>query len=116
MATDQKRARADRHGSEGGEPNCRPRKIVHQTKRPARVQRAMEIRAFALKLLGEQGRWTRWFHGPEVLRFENSRFSIIFYVKQPVPLDLRERFRIGPLGWGSMAWNCGTSRSEKSSI
>ena len=60
----------------------------------------MEIRAFALKLLGEQGRWTRWFHGPEVLRFENTRFSIIFYVKQPVPLDLRERFRIGPLGWG----------------
>ena len=60
----------------------------------------MEIRAFALKLLGEQGRWTMLYHGTEVLRFEDSRFSMIFYVKPPVPLELRERFRIGPLGWG----------------
>ena len=60
----------------------------------------MEIRAFALKLLGEQGRWTRLYNGPEVLRFEDSRFSIIFYVKPLVPLELRERFRICPLGWG----------------
>ena len=60
----------------------------------------MEIRAFALKLLGEQGRWKTLFHGPEVLRYENSRFLIMFQVKQPVPVELRERFRIGPLGWG----------------
>ncbi|HEY6342940.1 MAG TPA: hypothetical protein VIY49_15715 [Bryobacteraceae bacterium] len=60
----------------------------------------MEIRAFALKLLGERGQWTTLFHGPEVLRFENSRFLIMFYIKQPVPLELRERFRIGPQGWG----------------
>ena len=60
----------------------------------------MEIRAFALKLLGEQGRWKRLFHGREVMQFEDSRFLIMFYVKQPVPLELRERFRIGPLWWG----------------
>ena len=24
----------------------------------------------------------------------------MFYIKQPVPLELRERFRVGPLGWG----------------
>ena len=96
MAGDQRRARADRQGSEGREPNCRSRKIVHKTKRLERLERAMEIRAFALKLLGEQGRWTTLYHGPEVLRFEDSRFSMIFYVKPPVPLELRERYRIGP--------------------
>jgi len=104
MAADQRRARgrarADRQGSKGFEPNCRPRKIVHKTKRLERVERAIEIRAFALRLLGERGRWETLFHGPEVLRFENSRFLIMFYVKRPVPLELRERFRIGPLGWG----------------
>jgi len=25
---------------------------------------------------------------------------ITFLIKRPVPLELRERFRIGPLGWG----------------
>ena len=100
MAGDQRRARADRQGSEGGEPNRGRRKIVHKTKRLERVERAIEIRAFVLKLLAEQGRWTTLFHGPEVLRFEDSRFLIMFYIKQPVPLDLRERFQIGPLGWG----------------
>ena len=100
MAADQRRARADRQGSEGGEPNCRPRKIVHKTKRLERVERAMEIRAFALKLLGEQGRWKTLFYGPEVLYFEDSRFLIMFHVKQAVPLELRERFQIGPLAWG----------------
>ena len=60
----------------------------------------MEIRALALKLLAEQGRWATLFHGPQVLRFEDSRFLIMFQVKRPVPLELRERFRVGPLGWG----------------
>jgi len=100
MAEDQRRARAVRQGSEGGEPNCRPRKIVHKTKRLERIERATEIRAFALRLLGERGRWKTLFDGPEVLRFEDSRLLIMFHVKQPVPLELRERFRVGPLGWG----------------
>ncbi len=100
MAAAQRRARADRQGSEGGEPNSRPRKIVHKTQRLERIERAIEIRAFALKLLGERGRWTTLCHGPEVLYFEDSRFVIRFYIKQPVPLELRERYRVGPLGWG----------------
>ena len=58
----------------------------------------MEIRAFALKFLGERGRWQPLFNGPEVLRFEDSRFVMMFYVKRPGPLALRERS--GPLGWG----------------
>jgi len=49
LAAGQRRARADLRGSEGGEPNWRPRKIVHKTKRLERDERAMEIRAFALK-------------------------------------------------------------------
>ena len=100
MAAGQKRARSDRQGSEGYKPNRRLLKIVHKTKRLERVERAMEIRAFSLKLLGQQGRWKTLFHGPEVLQFEDSRFLIMFYIKQPVPLELRERFRVGPLGWG----------------
>jgi hypothetical protein len=100
MAAGQRRARTDRQRTEGGEPNYRPRKIVHKTKRLERVERAMEIRAFALKLLAEQGRWTTLFHGLEVLQFEDSRFLIMFYVKRPVPLELRERFRVSSLGWG----------------
>ena len=60
----------------------------------------LRLRACALELLAEQGRWTTLFHGREVLQFEDSRFLIMFYIKQPVPLQLRERFRVGPLGWG----------------
>ena len=100
MPTEQRRARTDRQGSQGGEPNCGSPKIVQKIKRLERVERAMEIRVFALKLLRKQGRWTTLYHGPEVLRFEESRFSMIFYVKTPVPLELRERYRIGPYGWG----------------
>ncbi len=100
MATDPGQRWRARGESRGDKPNPHPGKIVHKTKRLERVERAMEIRAFALKLLGEQGRWQTLFKGPEVLRFEDSRFLIMFHVKQPVPLELRERFRIGPLGWG----------------
>ena len=35
-----------------------------------------------------------------MLRFADARFPMIFYVKPLVPLELQERFRIGPLGWG----------------
>jgi len=58
----------------------------------------MELRAFALKLLREQGLWQPLFNGPEVLRFEDSRTILMFYVKRLGPLELRERS--GPLGWG----------------
>jgi hypothetical protein len=62
------------------------------------VERAMEIRAFALKLLGEQSRWKTLFHGPEVLYFEDSRFLIMFHVKQPVPREVPFRSAgLGPL-------------------
>jgi hypothetical protein len=98
MAADRKRARRDRHGSYYGRPNCARRKIVSKAKPPRRIERAMEIRAFALKFLGERGRWQPLFNGPEVLRFEDSRFVMMFYVKRPGPLELRERS--GPLGWG----------------
>ena len=101
MAADHRRRRWRTHQESGGDdPDRRPRKVVHFTKRLEKVERAIEIRAFALKLLGEQGRWKTLFHGPDVLRFENSRFLIMFQVKQPVPLELRSRFGIGPLAWG----------------
>ena len=91
------RARGESHADE---PNQRRAKTVHQTKRVERVARAMAIRACALKLLGAQGRWQTLFNGPEVLRFENSRFLILFQVKDPVPSELRERFQLDPLAWG----------------
>jgi len=76
-----------RESSESDAPNGGLGKAAAQAKRPGRVERAMELRAFALKLLGEQGLWQPLFNGPEVLRFEDSRIILKFYVKRLGPLD-----------------------------
>ena len=99
MAANQRPPRVGRReSSESDAPNGGLGKAAAQAKRPGRVERAMELRAFALKLLREQGLWQPLFNGPEVLRFEDSRIILMFYVKRPGPLELRERS--GPLGWG----------------
>jgi hypothetical protein len=72
-----------------------------KTKKQERLERAMELRAFALQLLGKYGRWTTLPpYGDEVLRFEDSRFLILFYVREQVPKDFRERFHLAPLAHG----------------
>ena len=70
------------------------------TKREEKLQRAIAIRNFALKLLGEKGLWQQLFNGPEVLRFEDTTLLVIFHVKQPVPVEMRNRFGLDPLAWG----------------
>ena len=88
MAANQRPPRVGRReSSESDAPNGGLGKAAAQAKRPGRVERAMELRAFALKLLGEQGLWQPLFNGPEVLRFEDSRIILKFYVKRLGPLD-----------------------------
>jgi hypothetical protein len=38
--------------------------------------------------------------GPEAKKFEDDRFLVMFYVRPPVPVELRRRFGIGPLHAG----------------
>src|SRR5260370_17736565 len=96
MAANQRPPRVGRRElSESDAPNGGLGKTAAQAKRPGRVERAMELRAFALKLLREQGLWQPLFNGPEVLRFEDSRIIFMFYVNRLVPLHLRDR--PGPL-------------------
>jgi hypothetical protein len=71
-----------------------------KTKKQERLERAIEVRAFALKLLGKHGRWTTLPNGPEVLRFEDAHFLLILYVREQVPREFRERFHLGPLEHG----------------
>ena len=101
MAASQRPPRVGRReSSESDAPNGGQGKTAAQAKRPGRVERAMELRAFALKLLREQGLWQPLFNGPEVLRFEDSRIILMFYVKRLGPLELRERS--GTAGLGSV--------------
>jgi len=82
-------------------PSCSAQKRQRKTKKQERLECAIEIRAFALQLLGRHGRWTTLPpDGHEVLRFENARCLIIFQVRQQVPKGFRERFHLGPLAWG----------------
>lgn len=69
-------------------------------KRGERLERAVAIRAFALELLEEKGRWETVGRGPAAKGFEDERFSMVFYVQPPVSLELRVRCGLGPLHFG----------------
>src|ERR1700722_16444627 len=92
---------------------CPPAGLLQQlkrkTKKQERLERAVELRAFVLKFLGEHGRWTTLPpNGLEVLRFKDANFQIGFYVREQVPKAFRERFHLAPLAWGLYnrdAWN-----------
>jgi hypothetical protein len=68
--------------------------------RGERLARALAIRHCALKLIDAKGRWGPLRGGPEVKQFEDDRFLVMFYVRPPVPVELRRRFGLGPLHAG----------------
>lgn len=72
-----------------------------KSKKQERLERVTELRAFALKLLGENGQWMMLPpDGLEVLCFEDAKLQIGLYARQQVPKAFRERFHPGPLAWG----------------
>jgi hypothetical protein len=101
MAITPRPGRHDRRSLTKGPPACLPPKLKRKTKKQERLERAIELRAFALKFLGEHGRWTTLPpDGLEVLCFEDPNFQIGFYVRRQVPKALRERFHLAPLQHG----------------
>jgi hypothetical protein len=51
--------------------------------------------------LAGTGRWTTLPpYGDEAMQFEDSHIQMLFYVRDQVPKDFRERFNLGPLAWG----------------
>jgi len=101
MAVTPRPGRHDRRSLTKGPATYLPPKLKRKTKKQERLDRAIELRAFVLKFLGEHGRWTTLPpDGLEVLRFEDARFSMILYLRRQVPREFRERFHLGPLAWG----------------
>src|ERR1700722_6656289 len=81
-------------------PVCSP-KLKRKTKKQERLEHLIELRASALKFLGEYGRWTTLPpDGLEVLCFEDLNFQIGFCIREQVSKAFRERFHLGPLAWG----------------
>jgi hypothetical protein len=101
MAATQRPAQPDRRKPVSGAATGPAQKPQRKTKKQERLERAIELRTFALQLLGRHGRWTTLPpYGDGVLRFEDSRFSMLFYVREQVPKDFRERFHLAPLAHG----------------
>jgi hypothetical protein len=69
-------------------------------KEKGKQARVEAIQQNLLKFLRKHGRWAELNHGPEVLRYEDSAFLIMFQVKDPVPIEFRKRFGLGPLHHG----------------
>ena len=66
----------------------------------ARLERVASMRAAALELIARKGSWKRLNRGPEVLSYEDDAFLIMFCVTEPIPIELRQRFNLGPLHCG----------------
>ena len=85
------------------EPCCSTAKEARRpvtAKGKAKLARVVAIQQSALKLIGRNGHWDRLNNGPEVMKYEDAAFLIIFYVRDPVPVELRTQFNLGPLSHG----------------
>jgi hypothetical protein len=69
-------------------------------KRKAKQARVEAIQRSLLKFLQKHGRWQQLNHGPEVMKYEDSAFLLMFHLKDPVPIEFRKRFRLSPLHHG----------------
>jgi hypothetical protein len=66
------------------------------SKGKAKQARVEAIRRILLKFLQKHGRWQQLNHGPEVMKYEDPAFLMMFHVKDRVPIEFRKRFRLGP--------------------
>ena len=66
----------------------------------AKLARVVAIRRIALRLIGRNGHWQRINNGPEVMKYENGPFLMMFYVRDPVPVEFRRKFNLDPLSHG----------------
>jgi len=58
------------------------------------------VSSLALRFIARKGRWQVLNNGPEVLQYEDPCFLMIFYLRRPVPVELRTACGIGPLHHG----------------
>ena len=66
----------------------------------AKLARVVAIQQIALKFIGRNGHWDRLNNGPEVMKYEDAAFLMIFLVRDPVPVEFRAKFNLGPLSHG----------------
>jgi hypothetical protein len=53
----------------------------------AKLARVVAIQKIALKFIGRNGRWDRLNDGPEVMKYQDAAFLMMFYVGDPVPAN-----------------------------
>jgi hypothetical protein len=74
----------------------------------AKLARVVAIQKIALKFIGRNGRWDRLNDGPEGDEIEDVVFLMMFYVGDPVPVESRWKFNLGPtFAWPSVVLICG---------
>ena len=61
-------------------------------KSKAKLARATKIRDVVLRFMRAHGRWYRLTNGPEVIKYQDPVFLIIFSVRPPIPPKLRRQF------------------------
>ena len=79
----------------------------------AKLARATKIREVVLRILRTLGRWDRLTNGPEVIKYQDPVFLIIFSVQPPVPLAVCKQFDLGPLDQGLYCleiWEAGNGK------
>ena len=63
----------------------------------AKLARLVAIQKIALKFIGRNVAGHRLNDGPEVIKYKDAVFLIMFYVRDPVPVESRRKFNLGPL-------------------
>jgi hypothetical protein len=54
-----------------------------------RLARVVSIQKIELRFIGGNGGWDRLNDSPEVLKYKDAVFLIMFYVRDPVPVESR---------------------------
>ena len=73
----------------------------------AKLARVVSIQKIELKFIGGNGGWDRLNDSPEVIKYKDAAFLIMFYVRDPVPVESRRKFNLGPLSHGLTTFRSG---------
>jgi hypothetical protein len=82
-------------------------------KAKAKIARATKIRDVVLRFMRKHGYWDRFTNGGEMIKYQDPVFLIVVSIQDPVPLELRKKFNVGPLDQGLYCldiWEAGNGK------
>ena len=73
----------------------------------AKLARGVSIQKIELKSIGGNGGWDQLNDSPKVIKYKDAVFLMMFYVRDPVPVESRRQFNLGPLSHGLTIFRSG---------